>query len=127
MKEYPILEISETSIQFSIQNRFYEVSESRQTSFDEVLHVSKYKLVTDVGVLVAVVNCGATPPNFSLACKDKLVESEAITHTKQDEINEALVTLETRMQNKSCHPNPTALVGNSLTDKGDVVELVKVR
>ena len=29
--------------------------------------------------------------------------------------------------NKLCHPNPTALVGNWLTDKGKVVEVVKAR
>ena len=29
--------------------------------------------------------------------------------------------------NKPCHPNPTALVGNWLTGRGNVVELVKVR
>ena len=29
--------------------------------------------------------------------------------------------------NNPCHPNPTALVGNSLTDGGNVVEVVKVR
>ena len=29
--------------------------------------------------------------------------------------------------NKPCHPNPTALVGNLLTGKGNVIELVKVR
>ena len=29
--------------------------------------------------------------------------------------------------NKSCHPNPTALVGNWLTGRGNVVEIVKVR
>ena len=30
-------------------------------------------------------------------------------------------------QNKSCHPNPTALVGNWLTGGGEVIEVVKVR
>ena len=29
--------------------------------------------------------------------------------------------------NKSCHPNPAALEGDSLTGKGNVVEVVKVR
>ena len=28
-------------------------------------------------------------------------------------------------QNKTCHPNPTALVGDWLTDRGDVIEVVK--
>ena len=32
-----------------------------------------------------------------------------------------------RMSNKSCHPNPTALVGNWLTGRGNVVEVMKVR
>ena len=31
------------------------------------------------------------------------------------------------MPNKTCHPNPTALVGNWLTDRGNVIEVVKVR
>ena len=34
---------------------------------------------------------------------------------------------EIRMQNKACHPNPTALVGNSLTGNLRVIEVVKVR
>ena len=29
--------------------------------------------------------------------------------------------------NKTCHPNPTALVGNWLTDRWNVIEVVKVR
>ena len=28
---------------------------------------------------------------------------------------------------ETCHPNPTALVGNLLTGRGNVVEVVKVR
>ena len=36
-------------------------------------------------------------------------------------------TLKTRRANKTCHPNPTALEGNLLTDRGNVVELVKAR
>ena len=32
-----------------------------------------------------------------------------------------------RMSNKTCHPNPTALVGNSLTGAWNVIEVVKVR
>ena len=28
---------------------------------------------------------------------------------------------------EACHPNPTALVGNWLTDRGNVIEVVKVR
>ena len=32
-----------------------------------------------------------------------------------------------RMANKLCHPNPTALVGNSLTGNLGVIEVVKVR
>ena len=31
------------------------------------------------------------------------------------------------LQNNPCHPNPTALVGNWLTDRGNVIEVVKVR
>ena len=38
------------------------------------------------------------------------------------EVNE-----ESSRANKTCHPNPTALVGNWLTRKGNVIEVVKVR
>ena len=31
------------------------------------------------------------------------------------------------LQNNPCHPNPTALVGNWLTGRGNVIEVVKVR
>ena len=41
-------------------------------------------------------------------------------------VDEALALIET-MSNKACHPNPTALVGNSLTGRGNVIEVVKVR
>ena len=29
--------------------------------------------------------------------------------------------------NNTCHPNPTAMVGNRLTGGGNVIEVVKVR
>ena len=31
------------------------------------------------------------------------------------------------VSNKTCHPNPTALVGNLLIGRGNVVEVVEVR
>ena len=34
---------------------------------------------------------------------------------------------ETDRANKPCHPNPTALVGNWLTGRGEVIEVMKVR
>ena len=42
---------------------------------------------------------------------------------------EALIALSSNQnrQNKPCHPNPTALVGNSLTGNLGVIEVVKVR
>ena len=33
----------------------------------------------------------------------------------------------TKKSNKACHPSPTALVGDWLTGKGNVIEEVKVR
>ena len=41
-------------------------------------------------------------------------------------VDEALALIET-VSNKPCHPNPTALVGNSLTGNLGVIEVVKVR
>ena len=41
-------------------------------------------------------------------------------------VDEALALIET-VSNNPCHPNPTALVGNSLTGGGKVVEVVKAR
>ena len=42
---------------------------------------------------------------------------------------EALIALSSNQnrQNNTCHPNPTALVGNWLTGRGSVIEVVKAR
>ena len=46
---------------------------------------------------------------------------------KEKPIVKPLISSTNTVPNKQCHPNSTALVGNLLTDRGNVIELVKVR
>ena len=43
------------------------------------------------------------------------------------QFGKAFLTGRRKWSNKMCHPNPTALVGNSLTGGLGVIEVLKVR